>query len=129
MINTAKAYLAMIYTSWLSIIVLLFGGFDNLFRALLISMLLDYTTGLIKGYTKKNVNSRRAYKGIRKKLLILIIVVAGTTMDTIVQGLGIRNVVLIFYTSIELLSVLENAAAFGLPIPKKLKAALEQLQK
>lgn len=129
MINTAKAYLATIYTSWLPIGIFLFGGFDILFQVLCIMMLLDYITGLIKGYKNKNINSNKAYVGLRKKLIILIIIVAGTILDKVVPGVGIRNIILIFYTSTEFLSITENAAAVGVPIPKKLKLALEQLQK
>lgn len=129
MMDTAKIYLATIYTSWLPIGIFLFGGFDILFQVLCIMMLLDYITGIMKGYKKKNINSNRAYVGLRKKLIILIIIVAGTILDKVVPGVGIRNIILIFYTSTEFLSITENAAAVGVPIPKKLKLALEQLQK
>ena len=129
MINTAKVYLAAIYTSWLPIIIYLFGGFDGLLITLWVMMILDYASGILKGFKRKNINSNRAYIGIRKKLLILIIIAGGTILDKVVPGLGIRNIILIFYTSTEFLSITENAAAVGVPIPKKLKAALEQLQK
>lgn len=91
-------------------------------------MLLDYITGIIKGYKRKNINSNRAYVGLRKKFLILIIIVAGTILDKVVPGVGIRNIILIFYTSTEFLSITENVAAVGVPILKKLKVALEQSQ-
>ncbi|MGO2118458.1 MAG: phage holin family protein [Fusobacterium sp.] len=94
-----------------------------------VMMILDYASGILKGYKKKNINSNRAYVGLRKKLIILIIIVAGTILDKVVPGVGIRNIILIFYTSTEFLSITENAAAVGVPIPKKLKLALEQLQK
>ena len=125
-INLAKIGLAMIWTSWISIFIFLVGGIDNLFRALLIMMALDYITGVAKGYKEKNVNSKRAYKGFWKKLVILIIVVAATQMDIILQGVGIRTLVLMFYVATEFLSILENAAILGIPIPEKLKVALEQ---
>lgn len=126
MISLAKSYLAMIYTSWISLTIYLVGGFDTLFRALLIMMALDYLTGLIKGYKKKNINSKTAYKGFWKKLVVLFIVVAATQMDMILQDMGIRALVLIFYVATEFLSIIENAASLGIPIPEKLKSALEQ---
>lgn len=126
MISLAKGYLAMIYTSWISLVIYLVGGFDNLFRALLVMMALDYLTGLIKGYKKKNINSKTAYKGFWKKLVVLFIVAAATQMDTILQDMGIRTLVLMFYVATEFLSIIENAAALGVPIPEKLKNALEQ---
>ncbi len=97
-----------------------------MFRALLIMMVLDYITGVLKGYKEKNVNSRRAYKELSKKVVILRIIVAATQMDIILQGVGIRTLVLMFYVATEFLSILENAAIFGVPIPEKLKVTLEQ---
>lgn len=126
MISLAKSYLAMIYTSWISLTIYLVGGFDTLFRALLIMMALDYLTGLIKGYKKKNINSKTAYKGFWKKLVVLFIVVAATQMDMILQNMGIRTLVLMFYVATEFLSIIENAATLGVPIPEKLKSSLEQ---
>ena len=125
-INLVKIGLAMIWTSWLSVIIYLIGGFDNLFRALLIMMALDYITGVAKGFKNKNANSNRAYRGLKKKLIVLIIIVAATQMDMILQGVGIRTLVLMFYVATEFLSILENAAILGIPIPAKLKIALEQ---
>lgn len=126
MIDTAKYYLALVWTSWLSVTIYLIGGFDNLFRALLIMMALDYITGVAKGFKNKNANSNRAYRGLKKKLIVLIIIVAATQMDMILQGVGIRTLVLMFYVATEFLSILENAAILGIPIPEKLKVALEQ---
>ncbi|MCI6031731.1 MAG: phage holin family protein [Fusobacterium varium] len=126
MIDTAKYYLALVWTSWLGLTIYLVGGFDTLFRALLIMMALDYVTGVAKGYKEKKVNSKRAYRGFWKKLVVLIIVVAATQMDIILQGVGIRTLVLMFYVATEFLSILENAAILGIPIPEKLKVALEQ---
>lgn len=126
MIDSAKYYLALIWTGWLSIVLYLIGGFDILFRALLIMMALDYITGVAKGFKNKNANSNRAYRGLKKKLIVLIIIVAATQMDMILQGVGIRTLVLMFYVATEFLSILENAAILGIPIPEKLKLALEQ---
>lgn len=97
-----------------------------MFRALLIMMVLDYITGVAKGFKRKNVNSNKAYKGLTKKLIIIFIVVAATQMDAILQGVGISTLVLMFYVATEFLSILENAAIFGVPIPEKLKVTLEQ---
>lgn len=126
MISLAKSYLAMIYTSWISLAIYLIGGFDNLFRALLVMMALDYLTGIIKGYKNKNINSKTAYKGFWKKLVVLFIVVAATQMDMILYDMGIRTLVLMFYVATEFLSIIENAATLGVPIPEKLRNALEQ---
>lgn len=49
------------------------------------------------------------------------------TTGRIHDGSAIRTAVIFFYLSNEGLSVLENAAVIGLPIPDKLKAMLIQL--
>lgn len=144
MISLAKSYLAMMYTGWISLIIYLIGGFDILFRALLIMMTIDYITGIIKGYKKKNINSKITCKGFWKKIVALMVVIRATQMEiafhhvggetlevssklnSIVQSIGIRTLVLIFYVSTESLSIIENAASLGVPIPEKLKSALEQ---
>lgn len=125
-INLVKIGLAMIWTSWVGVVIYLIGGFDSLFRTLLIMMVLDYITGVAKGFKNKNANSSRAYSGLKKKLVVLIIIVAASQMDIILQGMGIRTLVLLFYVATEFLSILENAAILGIPIPAKLKLALEQ---
>lgn len=58
MIDIAKGYLALIWTGWISVVLYLIGGFDILIKAMLIMMVLDYITGVLKGYKEKNVNSR-----------------------------------------------------------------------
>ena len=126
MIDIAKGYLALIWTGWIGVVLYLIGGFDILIKAMLIMMVLDYITGVLKGYKEKNVNSRRAYKGLSKKIVVLGIIVAATQMDIILQGVWIITLVLMFYVATEFLSILENAAILGVPIPTKLKMALEQ---
>lgn len=128
MIIMTKYYLAAIYTSWITFIIWLVGGFDLLAKCLLALMFLDYLTGLWVGYKMQNLNSKRAFKGLRKKLLILVILCGASLMHKLVPDLGFRTLVGMFYCATELLSIIENAAKVGVPIPKKLKKALEQLK-
>lgn len=128
MIIMAKYYLALIWTSWISFIVWLIGGFDLLAKVLLALIVLDFLTGLWVGYKEKKLNSQRAFKGLKKKLLIMIILCGASLMHRLVPDLGFRTLVGMFYCATELLSITENAAKVGVPIPKKLKKALEQLK-
>ena len=128
MIVMAKYYLALIWTSWVSLIVWLIGGFDLLAKVLLALIVLDFFTGLWVGYKEKKLNSQRAFKGLKKKLLIMIILCGTSLMHRLVPDLGFRTLVGMFYCATELLSITENAAKVGVPIPKKLKRALEQLK-
>ena len=105
------------------------GGMDGLMIALIVFMALDYITGLMCAITDKTLSSAVGFKGICKKVLILFMVGIANIVDLHVIGSGsaLRGAVIAFYLSNEGLSLLENAAYIGLPIPDKLKAILEQL--
>ena len=83
----AKYYLALIWTSWVSLIVWLIGGFDLLAKVLLALIILDFLTGLWVGYKEKKLNSQRAFKGLKKKLLIMIILCGASLMHRLVPDL------------------------------------------
>ena len=105
------------------------GGVDGLMTALLIFMVLDYITGLMCAIADKKLSSAVGFKGICKKVLILILVGVAHIVDLHVVGTGdaLRSAVVCFYLSNESVSMLENAAHLGLPIPEKLKSVLAQL--
>ena len=105
------------------------GGCDGLLYALLAFVILDYLTGLMCAIVDKKLSSEIGFRGIFKKVLIFIMVGIGHIMDLQVLGsVGVlRTAVIFFYISNEGVSLLENAAYLGLPIPEKLKAVLEQL--
>ena len=107
----------------------LFGGFDMLFQALIALIILDYITGIIKGIYTKKLSSDIGFKGLLKKILILIIVaVAVIIQKTINNVIPIRETVIVFFICNEGISIIENAARF-IPIPEKLKGVLLQLRK
>ena len=105
------------------------GGVDGLMTALLIFMVLDYITGLMCAIADKQLSSAVGFKGICKKVLILMLVGVAHIVDLHVVGTGdaLRSAVVCFYLSNESVSRLENAAHLGLPIPEKLKSVLAQL--
>ena len=97
--------------------------------ALIIVVALDYITGLMCAVADKQLSSEVGFKGIFKKVLIFMLVGLANIVDVHVVGTGsaLRGAVVAFYLSNEGLSVLENAAHLGLPIPDKLKDILAQL--
>ena len=105
------------------------GGMDGLLTALLILMTIDYVTGIMCAIVDKQLSSAVGFKGICKKVLILMLVGVVHIVDMHVVGTGeaLRSAVICFYLSNEGVSVLENAGRLGLPIPEKLKAILAQL--
>ena len=105
------------------------GGCDGLLYALLIFVTLDYLTGVMCAVADHKLSSEVGFKGICRKVLIFALVGIGHVLDTQVIGTGsiLRTAVIFFYFSNEGVSLVENAAHLGLPIPEKLKAVLEQL--
>ena len=107
------------------------GGVDGLMIALIIFMVLDYITGLMCAVVDKKLSSAVGFKGICKKVLILILVGVANVVDIHIVGTGsaLRSAVICFYLSNEGLSLLENAAHIGLPIPDRMKNVLAQLHR
>ena len=105
------------------------GGMDGLMIALIVMMTLDYSSGVMCAIIDKKLSSAVGFKGICKKVFILMLVGVAHIIDLHVVGTGsaLRGAVICFYMSNEGLSLLENAAHIGLPIPDKLRDILTQL--
>ena len=105
------------------------GGVDGFLYALIAFTVIDYITGVMCAVTDKNLSSSVGFKGICRKVLIFTLVGIGNIVDVYVLGQGgvLRTAVICFYLSNEGVSILENSAHLGLPIPEKLKEVLEQL--
>ena len=105
------------------------GGNDGLLFALVIFVVTDYITGVMCAIEDKKLSSEVGFIGICRKILIFLLVGMGHILDTRIIGTGsvLRTAVIFFYLSNEGVSIFENAGHLGLPIPKKLKAVLEQL--
>ena len=105
------------------------GGFDGFLYALIAFTVIDYITGVMCAITDKKLSSSVGFKGICRKVLIFTLVGIGNIVDVYVLGQGgvLRTAVIFFYLSNEGVSILENSAHLGLPIPEKLKEVLEQL--
>ena len=105
------------------------GGVDGFLYALIAFVLVDYITGVMCAIADKKLSSAVGFKGICRKVLIFVLVGIGNLVDVYVLGEGgaLRTAVIFFYLSNEGLSLTENAAHLGLPVPEKLKEVLEQL--
>ena len=105
------------------------GGMDGFLYALIAFAVIDYITGVLCAIADKTLSSEVGFKGICCKVLIFTLVGIGNIVDVYVLGeTGVlRTAVIFFYLSNEGVSLLENAAHLGLPIPEKLKEVLEQL--
>lgn len=107
----------------------LFGGWDVALSILITFMILDYITGVIWAYIQKNLNSEVGFKGLVKKCTILIVLIVGAMLDRLLNSgeWVFRTLVAYFYIANEGISLLENISNLGVPIPAKIKDALEQL--
>ena len=105
------------------------GGCDGLLYALLAFVVIDYLTGIMCTINDHTLSSAVGFRGICRKVLIFLLVGIANILDVSVIGSGsvLRTAVIFFYISNEGLSLVENAAHLGLPVPEKIKAVLEQL--
>ena len=101
-------------------------------------MSIDYVTGLICGAMGKSkktetgyLASHEAWKGLMKKALILLVVLLSNLLDIAVsKGAGITfeavmGATCLWFIASEGLSILENVASIGVPVPKILLKLLE----
>jgi toxin secretion/phage lysis holin len=105
------------------------GGWDMVLKILIIMTVVDYITGVLGAIVNKKLSSKTGFKGIIKKVCLLLMVVVAHQVDKILgQQNFFRQVVCLFYISNEGLSILENMAGAGVPFPDFLTKLLIQLR-
>ena len=126
-----ETFWKLLFADICGIAVLIWGEMDGLFAALLILMVLDYITGVFAGIFRKKIDSRIGFRGILRKVMMLVIVAVGHVLDAYVLGGDAdvcRALVCGFYVANEGISILENTARMGVRYPKKLLDILKQLK-
>ena len=108
----------------------IFGAWDTALVVLIAFMVLDYITGLLRAWINKEVSSDVGLKGIARKTVIFIVLIVAVLLDRLLNtGTWVfRTVTCYFYIANEGISLLENCAGLGLPIPEKIKDVLIQLK-
>ena len=108
----------------------MYGEVNGLFWALISFMALDYLSGVLVAIGNKKLSSKVGAKGIAKKLLVLIFTAIGHITDTyLLSGVpAAMSAVMLFYIANEGISIVENAAELGLPVPEKIKQVLAQIR-
>lgn len=104
------------------------GGFDTMLITLLLFMLIDYITGVLVAIKKKKLSSKIGFDGILKKGFIILFV---GTVNLLGVAMGIdelRYLIISFYLANEGISIIENGAKLGVPIPQKILDVLHQLK-
>ena len=124
--NWLNAVISVVCTTF----VWLIGGCDVALACLITAIVIDYISGLIKAYNTKTLSSNIGFRGILKKVGVLLIVMLSVLVDRVTVNNGaIRTLVIYYFVANEGLSILENLAVAGLPIPKALKNALKVIKK
>ena len=104
-------------------------------------MVIDYCSGVLAAWARDELDSRTGILGIVKKISYLALVVVGCVIDYMVSMLGtqlggqeitiraIGLVVICWLIINELISILENVARQGGPVPPFLRDLLSHLKK
>lgn len=108
----------------------LYGGWSNQLEFLIIAMIIDYISGVAAAYNNPDMtlDSEIGARGIVKKVIILLMVAMGHIVDETTGMQAVMPMILYFYLANECLSITENAANVGLPVPQKLKQTLRQVR-
>lgn len=126
-----EKYFNAIVTVLATFFTYIFGSWDLALQVLIVFMVLDYGTGVLYAFLNNQLNSEVGFKGLVKKLMILVVLIIGVMLDRMLgNGTWVfRTLVCYFYIANEGISLLENVGNIGIPIPNKIRNALEQLNK
>jgi toxin secretion/phage lysis holin len=112
----------------ITFIAYLFGGFDVMFQVLMFCIVTDYITGLMAAFYLGKLNSKVGFKGILKKIAILMVVALAVEIGRVTGMDAVRGLIMGFYIANEGISILENVGRMDVPYLSKLKDILEQLK-
>lgn len=125
-----KEILSNIFSIITTYFVYLIGGIDIAIQCLFIVMIIDYISGVISAIYNKKLNSKIGFKGILKKAVYILVIILAVILDKLLGQDGIlRTIVIYFFVANDGISIIENIAEMGIPLPKKLIEVLEQLKK
>lgn len=134
MLKEAARYLNMdrVY-NWLGALagtaVGLMGGWDAAMKVLTVCMALDYITGVLSAIKEKKLSSSVGFWGLLRKGVIFLVVMLAAQLDAALgQEAVCRTAAILFYIANEAVSMTENAAKLGVPVPGKILDVLEQLK-
>ena len=106
------------------------GNMDGLVTVLITFVVVDYITGVLCAIVEKRLSSSVGFRGICQKVMIFCLVGIANLLDANVLDAGsmLRTAVIFFYCANEGISIVENAARIGLPVPEKLTEVMRQLK-
>ena len=104
------------------------GSYDTMIITLLIFIVIDYISGIMCAIINKKLSSEVGFKGIFKKIMIILLVGLTNLLGQATGVEGLRYIIISFYLANEGISIIENSSILGLPVPEKVKDILEQLK-
>ena len=108
----------------------IYSGDFNLITILCILMIIDIITGLAKAVKNKNLWSRKSLLGFARKILVFLIITVANLLDLLMNMNGtVVLATVTFYILNEVLSITENSAQIGIPLPDKLMEVIEVMNK
>lgn len=119
-------FVSMLIGSVGGVLIYIFGGIDVIMKTLLILIVLDYITGVLKAVYEKKLNSQIGFRGIIKKTILMMVVAAAVAIQNVID-MPVREIIITFFICNEAISLLENAGAV-IPIPGRIKNMLERLR-
>lgn len=124
-----KEFIGILNAGLGTVFIYIFGGLDIALQCLLMVIIIDYITGLIKSYKSSKLNSKVGIKGLLKKVGILCLVALSVVIDRLTGDTGyVRTMIIYYLVANEGLSILENLGEIGIIVPEFLKKRLEQLK-
>ncbi|MBQ2704727.1 MAG: phage holin family protein [Clostridia bacterium] len=125
-----KTALASVFTLCCTTATYLFGGWDVALAVLVSFMAIDYLTGVVGAVINKKLSSHTGFKGLAKKLFVVLMLIVSVMLDRLVNGGQwiFRTLVAYFYIANEGISIIENVARLGVPIPQRIVEILEQIK-
>ncbi|WP_053955089.1 phage holin family protein [Inediibacterium massiliense] len=109
---------------------ILIGEWNRIIHILVILIIMDYITGLMKGYKNKEISSEMGHKGLLKKAAIFIVIILAHQLDLAVasQNPVFRTMTIYFYIANEGISITENIAGLGVPLPAFIVKVLKKMK-
>ena len=107
------------------------GNSDTFMYALIVLIIVNYITYVMRDIISKELSNAAIIKEIFQKIIIILLVGVANIIDTYLvrsDNSPLRTAVTFFYITDQGLSLLENVALIGVPIPEVLKEALSKLK-
>lgn len=104
-------------TAFGACVVYLLGGADIMLTTLFIFLVVDYISGIFKGIKNRDLNSDTGWRGIMKKIGVMLGVIVSVQLDKLTGGDVFRSGTITFFTINEGISIIENLSILGVQFP------------